>query len=132
MSTSIRINLCFLFATICFIDGLITLAGQTPEYFSGNLLKAEDNFILVVYALKQGPSVFVIFGVCWIFLWGIIILKSNNFISQIIALSLIMGHTMGALSWLIGYYQLDYLIICFLIIPLISYLFIVTITPEDR
>ena len=123
-------KLCLLFALICFTDGALTLFGQSEEYLWGNYEAARDHFIPVVYLLEQNPILFLIVGIIWITMWCLIIISLSRFWAQVLSLALISGHTRGALSWAEPIWESSHTTIYFVVIPIISFLFILCTTDR--
>lgn len=79
-------------------DTTLTLLGQNQTYW--NNFKSANEMAPVYYLLKTHPAVFIAASLIWyIFLYWLI-KKLKYPLNLIVALSLMVGHTVGSQSWI--------------------------------
>ena len=96
-----KLWLCVPFVVICLVDASITLHGQDLQYWSGNTSTPNEVFPLFAKALHRSPFVFVAAIAAWIIVFSVAILFLPNLFSEIMALTLVSGHTWGTMTWLV-------------------------------
>lgn len=102
-----RLWLCIAPVLLTLLDQTLTLAGQPPEYWAGNLARVNEGSPQGHWALAQHPLVFELGIVLWIALFCAAILLLPRLPALIVSLAVAMGHAWGASTWLgnsLGYW----------------------------
>ena len=115
--------LCLPFMLVFLCDGSITLYGQPAAYWSGSYELANESFPAFNWALQQHPMVFVFQSLGWVTLFCLLILVLPDFVSEVISVALIHGHTWGVMTWLVYSLQLNYYL-CLLYLLFIGIVFV--------
>ena len=99
MPTFIRKNpLFFVFIFPIVLDTTLTLIGQDASYWRN--FKTANEMAPVYFILAYSPIVFIIGSFFWyVFLYWLV-KKLKEPLNLILALSLIVGHTVGSTSWI--------------------------------
>ena len=118
-----RAWLCLPFLVLFAVDVAVTLHGQSPAYWAGDYVDANEGFPIFAAALAAHPLAFI--GLCalWGAIFSLIIVAAPARIAEITSLALINGHTWGAMTWLVYDLQLNYTL-CILLFFLSATLFI--------
>ncbi len=95
-----RILLCIAPWIICLIDHTITLLGQSAAYWSGDYSDAREGNPLFDWLLRQHPLAFEAGVLVWIIVFTCVILLLPRFVSKVVSVALVLGHTWGTASWL--------------------------------
>ncbi|MDP6546557.1 MAG: hypothetical protein QGH60_21470 [Phycisphaerae bacterium] len=103
-----RIPLCIPPLILCLIDQTITLIGQTPAYWSGDYSNAREGNPLFNWLLCRHPLAFEAGVLLWIAIFGCAILFLPRFVSKVVSVAVVLGHTWGAASWLCLIYAHGY------------------------
>ncbi len=109
-------------------DATVTLIGQPKSYWDDYATVAELAPAFA-YLLKVHPMMFVLGVLVWIVIYLALIRYSRAYISIIISISFIIGHFLGALTWLLYRFRMDYHML-FILIPLLSAL-VYQVTREN-
>ncbi|OGM14266.1 hypothetical protein A2V80_00670 [Candidatus Woesebacteria bacterium RBG_16_39_8b] len=99
MPTFIRKNpLFFVFIFPIVLDTTLTLIGQDASYWRN--FKTANEMAPVYFILAYSPILFIVGSLLWyIFLYWLV-KKLREPLNLILALSLIVGHTVGSSSWI--------------------------------
>ncbi len=100
MKFLIKNPLFFTFFPVALIDGLITLVGQSPAYWTG---KAVNEASPAYYFLLASPLLYLLGGVIWFVLWYWIFTKLKEPFNVFVALFFIVAHSWGSSSWILHY-----------------------------
>ncbi|MGD0552927.1 MAG: hypothetical protein ABSB25_09780 [Sedimentisphaerales bacterium] len=120
-----KLWLCVPFAALCVVDFGLTLAGQSPAYWQGNYSAVGEWFPLFALVLRHGPILFLFMSLLWIFVFSTLIVVLPDIFSQILSLTLVIGNTCGALTWLAFRFRFNPLL-CMLLFVLSAAIFIIT------
>lgn len=85
---------------VCLLDYSLTLAGQSSSYWGGDYTSVNEGSPSFAYYLTVHPLVAVAAGFLWIAIFSTIILLLPETIALIVAIAVLFGHTIGALTWL--------------------------------
>ncbi len=88
------------------MDTVITLAGQPDAYWSDHARYMEDN-PLFAKILMLGPEWFIAGEILWDLLIIAAVILLPGFLSLVAAISFVIGHAFGFLSWLIFCYKIN-------------------------
>jgi len=102
MHASRRTLMCLGPASFAAFDGTITLLGQRAEYWNGYAAVQEFNPLAYVL-LQWHPAVFAIGIIIWIAFFTVMIHKLPIRYAPIVAFSIMLGHALGAATWLLQY-----------------------------
>jgi hypothetical protein len=93
---------------LCCLDFGLTLYCQSPTYWSGNYAHANEMSPSFRYYLTIHPVMFVAMVIVWIALFSTMIAILPVTVSRAIAVTVVIGHMIGAGSWppFRGSYQL--------------------------
>ena len=83
------------------LDVILTLAGQSWEYWAGNFSDAKELNPLFLWFLSNGPDVFLVATVAYIFLLVVILLLVPFRIAIMTAYIASIAHLIGAASWML-------------------------------
>jgi len=119
-----RLWLCLPFILVFLCDASLTLSGQPSSYWQGNRQNVTEVFPLFAWALRHGPSCFVVICLLWIAIFCMLIVSVPSLIAEILSLALVNGHTWGTMTWLVYDMRLDYHL-CLMFFVLSGTLFIV-------
>jgi len=100
MKTRRKIPLCIPPLILCLIDQTITLIGQTPAYWSGDYSNAREGNPWFSWLLRQHPLAFEAGILLWIVVFTCAILFLPRFVSMVLSVAIVLGHTWGTASWL--------------------------------
>jgi hypothetical protein len=120
-----KLWLCVPFAALCVVDFGLTLAGQSPAYWQGNYNAVNEWFPLFALVLRHGPILFLFMSLFWIFVFSTLIVALPDIFSQILSLTLVIGNTWGAMTWLAFRFRFNPLL-CILLLVLSATVFIIT------
>jgi len=97
--TFIRKNpLFFIFIFPIVLDTTLTLIGQDASYWRN--FKTANEMAPVYFILAYSPFIFIVGSLLWyVFLYWLV-KKLKEPLNLILALSLIVGHTVGSTSWI--------------------------------
>jgi hypothetical protein len=93
--------LCIGPAIFCLLDGGLTLLGQSDFYWSGKFHEAVEWNPLALWILRQHPLLFTLSLILWIAIICMLIVSLPSNLARVVALSVQLGHTFGAATWLI-------------------------------
>ena len=85
----------FLFPAV--VDGIMTLVGQNPSYWSKRIVNEASP---AYYFLKISPWLFVVGGVVWFALWYWVFKRLKEPINIFLVFLFIAGHSWGSTSWI--------------------------------
>ena len=114
------------FLLVFLIDAGITLANQPGDYWAGDHRIHNEMFVLFAWGLAHGPWAFVLVCAAWLLVSGALILLLPRLLAEILSLSLVSGHTWGAMTWLVYQLELNYLA-CLLFFLLSATVFILSL-----
>ena len=87
----------------------LSLLGQSPEYWQGNYLLANEATPTFAWLLSLHPIYFVLGVFFWIIIfWAVYVLLPET-LALIFALTITIGNTAGAWSWLIYGFKISLL-----------------------
>jgi hypothetical protein len=86
---------------VCLADVGLTLQGQPTEYWRGNYAEANEGNPLPRLFLEVHPLAFVALVLAWIAGFTAVILLIRRRWAVLVCLVIILGHTVGTLSWLL-------------------------------
>src|SRR3954452_18361021 len=87
---------------VCLADVALTLGGQPEVYWLGDYTKADEGNPLVRPFLAAHPSSFVGMIIAWVAFFSYVIRYAPRRWAVAACLVLVVGHTVGAASWLVG------------------------------
>src|SRR5215470_9031853 len=85
---------------MCALDFVLTMHGQSAEYWAGNYAKVNEWSPSFCYYLTLHPVVFVAAGLLWIALFSAIILVAPERLAMTTSVAIVIGHMWGATTWL--------------------------------
>ena len=115
--------LCIPFAVLAAIDFGLTLNGQSQAYWQGNHNAVNEIFPLFAWGLRHGPIAFLLVCLLWVLVLSALIVVVPDIASQILSLALVIGHTWGAMTWLVYRLRVEYCL-CILLFVLPATIFI--------
>lgn len=81
-----------------FIDGIFTLLGQSPAYWSNYKLVNEGSPAWIILATH--PALFVLGSAVWFIGWYFIYRKLKEPFNLMITIAFVVGHAWGSSSWI--------------------------------
>jgi hypothetical protein len=90
---------------LCLLDFGLTLYGQSDAYWSGNYSAFNEMSPSFGQYLSIHPLVFVAAGIVWIGLFSTLIVILPEQIAMTLAVCVVIGHMLGAFSWLAYRFQ---------------------------
>jgi hypothetical protein len=118
-----KLWLCMPFAVLAAVDFGLTLSGQSPAYWQGEHSEVNEIFPLFALGLRCGPLTFLFICLLWVLVFSTLIVVFPDIASQVLSLALVIGHTWGAMSWLVYRFRVEYHL-CVLLFLLPAVLFI--------
>ncbi len=101
-------GLCLPPLLLCALDGGLTLAGQSSEYWGGDYAAVNEASPTFHHLLQTHPLAFA----CGIAVWGAIfastILLLPDTAALIVSIAVTFGHAAGAATWLLFRFQYGY------------------------
>jgi hypothetical protein len=95
----------------CIVDTAVTVLHQSSEYWKGDLTKANEANPLGSVAMRNHPSGIFVLTLAWFILIGVVGYLLPITLLRIFSLAIVMGHTVGAATWLMKFYGFWYVII---------------------
>lgn len=95
----------------CIVDTAITILHQSNEYWKGDLTKANEANPLGSVAMRNHPSGIFVLTLAWFIFIGVVGYFLPARFLRMFSLAIVMGHTVGAATWLIKFYGFWYVII---------------------
>lgn len=102
------LGLCPPAALFCALDGTLTLAGQSAEYWSGNYSAVNETSPTFNHVLQTHPAAFAAVLMAWIAVFVGMILLVTDTLALILSVAITFGHTAGAATWLLWRFQYGY------------------------
>jgi len=118
-----KLWLCMPFAVLAAIDFGLTLHGQSLAYWQGDHNAVNEMLPLFAWGLRHGPILFLFVCLLWILVFSALIVVLPDIVSQVLSLALVIGHTWGAMSWLVYRLRVEYHL-CILLVVLSAVFFI--------
>jgi len=81
------------------IDGVLTLIGQDPSYWSGGKTNEASP---AYFILQISPWLFVLGSAAWITFWYWAVRKLKEPLNLIMTLLFVIGHSFGSSSWIVN------------------------------
>jgi hypothetical protein len=81
-------------------DVAFTLAGQTPEYWAGDMDAVLEANPAGWHILRFGPAVFLSAAIAWALAFTAILAAWRHPWSRVLAFCLTLGHALGAATWM--------------------------------
>jgi len=95
-----KLLLCVPPFVLCMLDQLITLFGQSSEYWKGRYSVANEVNPLFNWLLRQHPLAFEAGIAAWVIVFCSVILSAPRRVAMTISIAIVLGHTWGAATWL--------------------------------
>ncbi|OWK36679.1 hypothetical protein [Fimbriiglobus ruber] len=90
------------------LDGSLTLAGQTAEYWGGAYTQANEASPTFHYLLAAHPLAFVGGHLVWVAVFVGIILLLPDTLALIVCIAVTLGHTVGTATWVLWRFHYGY------------------------
>jgi hypothetical protein len=87
----------FAFFFPALVDGVVTLVGQGPEYWSNRIVNEASP---AYYFLYYSPWLFILGSVVWFMFWYWAIKKLKEPLNLFLMFLFIAGHSWGSSSWI--------------------------------
>ncbi|MBI2334348.1 hypothetical protein HYU96_00955 [Candidatus Daviesbacteria bacterium] len=91
----------FAFLLPAFVDSVITLLGQTPQYWSQQRIVNEAN--PVYYFLLVSPWLYIIGSIIWFAIWYWVIKKIKEPFNIFLMFLFTIGHSWGSSTWILRF-----------------------------
>ncbi len=101
-------GLCLPPLLFCLLDGALTLAGQSPEYWGGAHAQVNETSPTFHHLLQIHPAAFAIGLLAWCAVFIGLILLLPDTLALILCIAVTMGHTVGAATWLLWRFEFGY------------------------
>lgn len=95
-----KLLLCLPPFALCMLDQLITLFGQSSDYWRGNYSVANEMNPWFNWLLRQHPLAFEAGIAAWVIVFCSVILVLPRRVAMTISIAIVLGHTWGAATWL--------------------------------
>lgn len=102
------LGLCLAPVLLCALDGSVTLAGQSAEYWAGNYAVANEGSPTFNHLLQFHPSAFATGLAVWAAIFVVVLLLLPETPALILSIAVTFGHTAGAATWLLFGYKYGY------------------------
>ncbi len=99
----------------CIIDLIVTVINQPTNYWLNNLKSVNEANPLLNYFMKHSILGIFVVTFIWLILIAFTVLFTPINISKLICLSIIIGNSWGASTWIIKYYGFNFVIALFII-----------------
>lgn len=90
------------------LDGLLTLAGQSAEYWGGAYTRVNEASPTFHHLLAAHPLAFAGGLLSWMAVFVGIILLLPDTLALVVSIAVTLGHTVGATSWVRWQFQYGY------------------------
>jgi len=87
---------------LCMFDLVLTLSGQSREYWSGQFGYSNEMNPQFNWLLQQHPAAFLAGGLVWIAVFTALIFLLPQRYARMVAAGITIGHAWGAATWLAG------------------------------
>ena len=87
----------FLFPAV--VDGIVTLLGQSPEYWTNRVVNEASP---AYYFLLVSPLLFILGAILWFLFWYWAMKRLKEPFNLFLMFVFIAGHSWGSSSWLMG------------------------------
>jgi hypothetical protein len=87
-------------AMFCAVDVLLTLSGQSAEYWSGRFDQADEANPVARPMLKSGPALFIFMAAGELLAIGIALLRWRHAASKWLAAVVAAAHAIGGAAWM--------------------------------
>src|SRR5262245_1814193 len=105
-------GLCLLPTLLACLDFGLTLGGQPAEYWVGNYSRVNELSPTFHQLLAWHPLALVAGTVLWILIFVSLILLLPQTLALTLSIAVVLGHTLGATSWLIYRIHYGYQAVC--------------------
>jgi hypothetical protein len=102
------LGLCIPPAALATLDGALTLAGQSAEYWAGNYARVNEMSPTFNHLLTYHPLAFAAGWLGWILIFCGMILLLPQTLALTTSIAVTVGHTLGATTWLLYRYHYGY------------------------
>ena len=102
------LGLCLPPLVFCALDGLLTLAGQSAEYWAGIYAAVDEVSPTFNHLLRLHPAAFAVGILVWAAVFVGILLLLPDTPALIVSIAVTFGHTVGAATWLLFRFQYSY------------------------
>jgi hypothetical protein len=85
---------------VCIADQVVTLSGQTAEYWAGDYSAPHEGSPQGYWLLQQHPLAYIAAAAGYMLTFTIVILLLPRLLAQTLAVGLVLGHAWGTASWL--------------------------------
>ena len=102
------LGLCLPPLTFSMLDGLLTLAGQSPEYWAGAYGGVNETSPTFHHLLATHPLAFAGGTLGWMVVFVGIILLLPDTLALIVCIAVTLGHAAGAATWVVWRFQYGY------------------------
>jgi hypothetical protein len=104
----VKFRLCLPPIVLCLVDQSVALLGQPSAYWHGHYETGIEFSPPCYWLLTHHPLAFEAGMALWMALFCGAILLSPRWLAMGISLALVIGHTWGATSWLLGHFGQGY------------------------
>lgn len=102
------LGLCLPPVLLCALDGSLTLAGQSAEYWAGNYAHVNEGSPTFNHLLQLHPTAFAAGLTAWAAMFVAVLLLLPETTALILSIAITFGHTAGAATWLLYRFQYGY------------------------
>ena len=102
------VGLCLPPLLLCALDGSLTLAGQSSDYWAGQFSQVNEGSPTFHHLLALHPAAFAAGIVCWAAMFAAVILLLPDLGALILSIAVTFGHMAGAATWLLWRFQFGY------------------------
>jgi len=94
-----RLWWCLPAAVLCAADGVLTLWGQPPEYWSSGFAQVREGHPVPAWFLQIHPLAFAAAGVPYLLLVAALVLWLPRFWAVLFAVAVAAGHALAVIAW---------------------------------
>jgi hypothetical protein len=102
------IGLCLAPIIFCLLDNGLTVVGQDSRYWGGNYQLVNEGSPTFHHLLSIHPLAFVGGATAWIAIFVTIILLLPEAAAMVISAAVVLGHSVGAATWLLWHFRFGY------------------------
>jgi hypothetical protein len=100
------LGLCLPPLLLCILDFVVTMVGQSAQYWAGNYASVNEGSPTFHDLLQTHPAAFIAGGAVYVVVFVSLILLLPDMLALIVSVSTTIGHTEGAATWL--WYRFHY------------------------
>ncbi len=102
------LGLCVPPLLLSLLDNVLTLAGQSSQYWAGGYSCVNEGSPTFFQLLQTHPAAFIAGGAAWVMVFILGILLLPDMLALIVSIAVSFGHASGSASWLMYHFHCGY------------------------